>query len=82
MSKDKNIQHIISFSGGKDSTAMLFLMLEKGMRIDRIISVDTTKEFPAMYDHIRKVQSMINIPIEIVKIPFDYWFGEHVKTRG
>lgn len=82
MLEDKNTQHIISFSGGKDSTAMLFLMLEKGMRIDRIISVDTTKEFPAMYDHIRKVQSMIDIPIEIVKIPFDYWFGEHVKTRG
>ena len=46
MSEDKNTQHIISFSGGKDSTAMLFLMLEKGMRIDRIISVDTYQRVP------------------------------------
>jgi 3'-phosphoadenosine 5'-phosphosulfate sulfotransferase (PAPS reductase)/FAD synthetase len=76
-------QHIVSFSGGKDSTAMLLMMIEKGMQIDRIICVDTTKEFPAMYRHIQKVQKMIEpLKIEIVKIDFDYWFGEHIKTRG
>jgi len=75
--------NIVSFSGGKDSTAMLLMMLEKGIPIDRIIYVDTTKEFPAMYRHIEKVQSMCPIEIEIVKIDFDYWFGEHrVKTRN
>ena len=36
--------HVVSFSGGKDSTAMLLYMLEKGMRVDRIINVDTTSE--------------------------------------
>jgi len=77
------MKHIISFSGGKDSTAMLLLMIEKGMQIDRIICVDTTKEFPAMYRHIQKVQEYIMpLEIEIVKIDFDYWFGEHIKTRG
>ena len=36
-----------------------------------------------MYRHIEKVQQMIEpLKIEIVKIDFDYWFGEHVKTRG
>ena len=30
--------NIVSFSGGKDSTAMLFMMLEKGIQIDKIIS--------------------------------------------
>ena len=75
--------NIISFSGGKDSTAMLLMMLEKGIQIDRVICVDTTKEFPQMYEHIKKVQAMIEpLKIEIVKIDFDYWFGEHVKTRG
>lgn len=75
--------NIISFSGGKDSTAMLLMMLEKGIQIDRVICVDTTKEFPQMYKHIKKVQEMIYpIKIEIVKIDFDYWFGEHIKTRG
>jgi 3'-phosphoadenosine 5'-phosphosulfate sulfotransferase (PAPS reductase)/FAD synthetase len=75
--------NIVSFSGGKDSTAMLLMMLEKGIPVDRIICVDTTKEFPQMYKHITKVQALIApLKIEIVKIDFDYWFGEHVKTRG
>lgn len=77
------MQHIVSFSGGKDSTAMLLMMIEKGMKIDRIINVDTTKEFPEMYEHIEKVQAMITpLKIETVPIDFDYWFGEHVKTKG
>ena len=75
--------NIVSFSGGKDSTAMLLMMLEKGIPVDRVICVDTTKEFPQMYEHIKKVQAMIEpLRIEIVKIDFDYWFGEHIKTKG
>lgn len=75
--------NIVSFSGGKDSTAMLLMMLEKGIRVDRVICVDTTKEFPQMYEHIGKVQTLIEpVKIEIVKIDFDYWFGEHIKTKG
>ena len=63
--------NIVSFSGGKDSTAMLLMMLERGVPVDRVICVDTTKEFPAMYEHIKKVQSMIEpLKIEIVKIDF------------
>ena len=76
------MKQIVSFSGGKDSTAMLLMMLEKGMQVDRIICVDTTKEFSAMYRHIQKVQSMLSIEIEIIKIDFDYWFSEHIKTKG
>ena len=49
-----NNKHIVSFSGGKDSTAMLLKMIEKGMPIDEIIFCDTTAEFPEMYDHIKK----------------------------
>jgi 3'-phosphoadenosine 5'-phosphosulfate sulfotransferase (PAPS reductase)/FAD synthetase len=74
--------NIISFSGGKDSTAMLLMMIEKDLPIDRVICVDTTKEFPEMYSHIKKVQDFCPVEIEIVKIDFDYWFGEHVKTKG
>ncbi|NCC61597.1 MAG: 3'-phosphoadenosine 5'-phosphosulfate sulfotransferase (PAPS reductase)/FAD synthetase [Verrucomicrobiae bacterium] len=75
--------NIVSFSGGKDSTAMLLMMLEKGIHVDRVICVDTTKEFPAMYRHIEKVQAMIEpLKVEVVKIDFDYWFGEHIKTKG
>lgn len=74
--------NIVSLSGGKDSTAMLFMMLERNIAVDRVIFVDTTKEFPQMYDHIEKVKKMCPVKIEVVKIDFDYWFGEHVKTKG
>ena len=57
--KGKELEHIISFSGGKDSTAMLLMMLERKMPIDEIIFCDTGKEFPQMYDHIEKVQKYI-----------------------
>ena len=49
-------KHIVSFSGGKDSTAMLLLMIEKGYKIDEIIFLDTGVEFPEMYEHIEKVK--------------------------
>lgn len=74
--------NIINFSGGKDSTAMLLMMIERRISVDRIICVDTTKEFPAMYRHISKVQQMIPVKIEVVKIDFDYWYGEHTNTKG
>lgn len=77
--------NVLSFSGGKDSTALLLMMLERKMHIDRIITIDTTKEFPDMYHHIEQVQQYIkpyNLSIEVIKIDFDYWFGEHRKTKG
>ena len=79
------MKHALSFSGGKDSTALLFKMIEEKMQIDRIICIDTTKEFPEMYEHIEKVKRYIEpygLVIEIIKIDFDYWFSEHIKTRG
>jgi 3'-phosphoadenosine 5'-phosphosulfate sulfotransferase (PAPS reductase)/FAD synthetase len=77
------MKHIVSFSGGKDSTAMLLRMIETNMQIDRIICIDTTKEFPEMYEHIEKVQEYIKpLEIESIKIDFDYWFYEHIKTKG
>jgi len=38
--------HVVSFSGGKDSTAMLLMLIEKQYPIDRVVCIDTTKEFP------------------------------------
>lgn len=78
------MKHIVSFSGGKDSTAMLLRMIEENMKIDEIIFCDTGKEFPQMYEHIKKVQEYIKRPITIIKSDksFDYYMFEHEKTRG
>ncbi len=78
------MKHIVSFSGGKDSTAMLLRMLEEGWPVDEIVFMDTGKEFPAMYKHIEQVQAYIGRKITVLKDKhgFDYWMFEHVKTKG
>ena len=67
--------YLVSFSGGKDSTAMLLKLIEKGYPIDEIICCDTGKEFDEMYEHIKQVESNIDIPITHLKSEksFDYY---------
>ena len=48
--------HVVSFSGGKDSTAMLLRMIEEDYPIDIILYCDTGLEFPEMEEHIYKVE--------------------------
>lgn len=80
----KDNYHIVSFSGGKDSTALLLKMIENNMQIDEIIFCDTGVEFPEMYEHIKQVKKYINLPITTLKneYNFEYYMFEHVKTKG
>ena len=81
----KEQKHIVSFSGGKDSTAMLLKMVELNMQIDEIIFLDTGVEFPDMYNHIKKVEEYIGRKITVLRNEkglFEYWLLHHVKTRG
>jgi 3'-phosphoadenosine 5'-phosphosulfate sulfotransferase (PAPS reductase)/FAD synthetase len=62
-----NEKHIVSFSGGKDSTAMLLKMIELKMPIDAVLYYDCTDfEFPQMAAHIALVEK--NTGINIIKI--------------
>lgn len=76
--------NIVSFSGGKDSTAMLIMMLERGMKVDEIIFLDTGVEFPAMYDHIKQVEEYTGREITKLKEPkgFEYYLYTYKKVRG
>lgn len=80
MSKPK--LHVVSFSGGKDSTAMLLRMIEEGMKVDLILYCDTGLEFPEMADHIRKVEEYIGRKITIIKSEKDFmwWATEYDVT--
>lgn len=80
----KPIKHIVSFSGGKDSTAMLLMMLEKEMQIDDIVFMDTGVEFPEMYEHIKKVETYINRNITLLKAEksFEYMLLDYEKKKG
>lgn len=83
---------IVSFSGGKDSTAMLLRMIELDYQIDEIIFADTGFEFPELYDYIKRVEKYIGRKITILKQEeglFEKWFygkverGKHKgKVRG
>jgi 3'-phosphoadenosine 5'-phosphosulfate sulfotransferase (PAPS reductase)/FAD synthetase len=79
--------HVVSFSGGKDSTAMLLKMIELNYKIDRIIFCDTYMEFPDMYVHIEKVNNYIkqfgySITYLKSKKSFEYYMFEYTKQRG
>lgn len=76
---------VVSFSGGKDSTAMLLKMLELNIPIDEIRYFDCGSwEFPQMKKHIDKVENYINRPINRMKYKysFDFLFSEKVTKRG
>lgn len=76
--------NIVSFSGGKDSTALLLMMLERGMRVDDIVCVDMGKEFPQMYEHWEQVEAYTGRKLTILTLEksYDYWMFHHVKTKG
>ena len=51
--------HVISLSGGKDSSYLLLQMIERGMPIDAVLSADTGMEFPEMYGHLEKLDDLL-----------------------
>ena len=74
---------VVSFSGGKDSTAMLIRMLELGMTVDKIVFADTKYEFETLYRYIEKVNDYIkkfgDYEIEILRTDLeleDVMFGK------
>lgn len=56
---EKTKYYVASFSGGKDSTAMVLHLIEIGKQIDEVIFCDTTMEFPAMLRHVEKVKKVV-----------------------
>ncbi len=85
--------NVVSLSGGKDSTAMLLMMLERNEDIADIVFFDTGWEFPQMYEHlemleayigrkITRLQARLPLYTQTEKLPFDWLFSERpVKQR-
>jgi 3'-phosphoadenosine 5'-phosphosulfate sulfotransferase (PAPS reductase)/FAD synthetase len=78
--------HVASFSGGKDSTAMVLHMIERGDPLDEVMFCDTTMEFPGMIRHVEKVKQVIEaagIKFSELRAPhsFEYYLTEHEVTN-
>lgn len=53
------MKYIASVSFGKDSLAMLLLLIEKQYRLDEVIFYDTGVEFQAIYDTRDKIKELL-----------------------
>ena len=82
------IFRVSTVSGGKDSTAMLILMIEKGMPLDCVINADTGMEFPEMYEHLAKLDEYLfrerGIHITTLRHPkgFEYLMFDQPKVKA
>lgn len=74
---------IVSYSGGKNSTAMLLMLKEQNIPIEGIVFADTGAELPETYEFILRVEDRIKQKIDIVRHPLDFfgWFYR-VYERG
>jgi 3'-phosphoadenosine 5'-phosphosulfate sulfotransferase (PAPS reductase)/FAD synthetase len=73
------MNNIISFSGGKDSTAMVLEMLERGENIHSVVAFDTGWEFPQMLEHWEEFERYTGL--EIVKLYPKHDFTHSLFTR-
>jgi len=60
------MSNVVSLSGGKDSTAMLHMMLERGEKVHSAVFFDTGWEFPEMAAHIDLVEK--NTGVKLVRL--------------
>ena len=85
--KSENQFHAVSLSGGKDSTAMLLLMIERNMPIDAVLTADTEMEFPEMYEHLAHVDQYLyqerGFHITVLRHPkgFEWLMFEEPKQK-
>lgn len=76
--------NIISFSGGKDSTAMLLLAIERQPDNLQVVFADTGNEHEQTYDYVRYVEQATGVPIRWVKADFSRQIAgkrEYVLTK-
>jgi 3'-phosphoadenosine 5'-phosphosulfate sulfotransferase (PAPS reductase)/FAD synthetase len=78
------MNNVVSLSGGKDSTAMLHMMLDRGESIHSMLFFDTGWEFPEMYAHLDLIEQKTGLSITRIKPKksFDHWmYRQRVRAK-
>lgn len=81
------MKHIASFSGGKDSAAMVIRMIEAGMPLDDIVFIKVMAtptldaDYPEMYEYIDRMERYIQRKITIVPSVISFDEGFHQKYK-
>lgn len=82
----KNEWHQVSCSGGKDSTALVLGMWERGMQIDEIVTAEIGMEWDEVNTVFKQIEEITGLPVTRVKAPesrsFEHLMFEKVITRG
>jgi 3'-phosphoadenosine 5'-phosphosulfate sulfotransferase (PAPS reductase)/FAD synthetase len=87
---DKNIKHIVSLSGGKDSTALAIYMKRQYPDIPvEYVFCDTGSELPETYEYLERLEALLGARIQRLnaldlldiekkpnRTPFDIWLNE------
>lgn len=75
--------HLVSVSGGKDSTATLLMALEQhGRENVRAAFADTGNEHEATYEYVRYLHQVTGVPIQWLKQDFtDWWWRKRDFVR-
>lgn len=69
--QEDNIEHnLVSVSGGKDSTAMLLLAIERNTENLQAVFADTGNEHEQTYDYVRYLEQATGVEIRWVKADF------------
>ena len=84
--KSDEIYSAVSLSGGKDSSCLLILMIEKGLPINCVLYADTGMEFPEMEAHIAKLDDFLfrerGLHITTLRHPCGFeWLMFHVPLQ-
>ncbi len=73
------MRHVVSLSGGKDSTALAIYLRDKIPNLEYVFC-DTGKELPETYDYLDKLESYLQKPIIRLKPVLS--FDELLEMRG
>lgn len=83
--ENTNMEHnVISVSGGKDSTAMLLLAIERKPDNLQAVFADTGNEHELTYDYVRYLEQATGVPIRWVQADFSRQIAgkrEYVLTK-